>query len=279
MAEITLGDYTGYILLEMIKAREMADAYSRVVAERYASDEVMRHFAVPRFKVPKMQLTIPVLISGARFRQTVRIDLTLEDFIEAMQQRAEEVRARLTIRRPGFPPVGPVRPDGPVGPTRPSGPGKPPRPSEPLAGSGPSREVESVAALAVSFHEQLVANPDPLRPDPIVTVMWERIFWAALGVEKPEDIEPDEDPSQAGRRQAVLIQTTQEVLGMVRARTVIDSTAIDSLLINPETHVVKDGSSDSSVFTVSAELLEEAFYLRSVREEGTERTTTIVEFE
>lgn len=279
MAEITLGDYTGYILLEMIKAREMADAYSRVVAERYASDEVMRHFAVPRFKVPKMQLTIPVLISGARFRQTVRFDFTLEDFIEAMQQRAEEVRARLTIRRPGFPPVGPVRPDGPVGPTRPGGPGRPPLPSVPLAESRRAREVESIAALAVSFHAQLAANPDPLRPDTIVTVMWERIFWAALGIEKPEDVEPDDDQNQADRRHAVLVQTTQEVLDMVRARTVIDSTAIDSLLINPETHIVKDGSNDSSVFTVSAELLEEAFYLRSVREEGTERTTTIVEFE
>jgi hypothetical protein len=43
-------------------------------------------------------------------------------------------------------------------------------------------------------------------------------------------------------------------------------------------HVVEKGSTDSSVFTVAAELLEEGFYLRTMRQE-TGETTEIVEFE
>lgn len=266
MAEITLGDYTGYILLEMIKAREMADAYSRAVAERYAADEVMRHFAVPRFKVPKMELTIPVLISGARFRQVVRFDFTEEDFIRAMQARASEVRTRLLIRRrPGIERPGPI---GPIGPLKPG----------PVVRALAAREVQSIEALAKDFYDQLVTNADPLRADVIVTVMWDRIFWSALGVDKPEGEKPGENGAKDPRAE-LLAETTREVLELVQSRTVIDKTAIDSLLINPETNVVKNGSSDSSVFTVSAELLEEAFFLRTVREEGTERVTTIVEFE
>jgi hypothetical protein len=280
MAEVTLGDYTGYILLEMIRAREMADHYSRVVAERYAADEVMRHFAVPRFKVPKMDLTIPVLISGARFTQTLRFDMTLEDFVAAMQQRAAEARARLVSPPlPGFPgKVGPVMPgklDIPIL--------LPPKPipvdrdvaDDAPDARGADRGLGDVKALAVEFHQQLVANPDPLRPDTIVAVMWSKIFWAAIDAEAPSG---PTDAVATDPREQLLAQTGDEVLELVRSRTVIDKTQIDNLLINPETNVVKNGSTDSSVFTVSAELLEEAFYLRSVTDESG-ATSTIVEFE
>ena len=55
-------------------------------------------------------------------------------------------------------------------------------------------------------------------------------------------------------------------------------TEIENLLVNPETNVVKDGRSDTSVFTVKAELLEEGFFLRSVRDEDAQEVRTIVEF-
>jgi hypothetical protein len=270
MAEVTLGDYTGYILLEMIRAREMADHYSRTVAERYAADEVMRHFAVPRFKVPKMELTIPVLISGARFSQVLRFDMSADDFVSTMGQRAAEARERLASPPlPGFPgkigPVMPGRPDIPVL--------LPPRPvpvdRDRAALVAEPKATGDLRSLALDFHAQLVANPDPLRPETIVAVMWSRIFWSAVG-------DPPSDPTDP--RQALLAETSQDVLELVRSRTVIDRTTIDNLLINPETNVVKNGSTDSSVFTVSAELLEEAFFLRSVTDESG-ATSTVVEFE
>ncbi|MFC7597143.1 hypothetical protein ACFQU3_17630 [Terrabacter sp. GCM10028922] len=280
MAEVTLGDYTGYILLEMIRAREMADHYSRTVAERYAADEVMRHFAVPRFKVPKMELTIPVLISGARFSQVLRFDMSADDFVATMQQRAAEARERLASPPlPGFP--GKI---GPVMPGRIDLPDLLPSRLEPHDRAATA--LGDVRALALEFHRQLLANPDPMRPETIVAVMWSRIFWAAVGADVGAD-EPvptipttplPESALPGDARQELLAETSQEVLELVRSRTVIDRTTIDNLLINPETKVVKNGSTDSSVFTVSAELLEEAFYLRSVTDE-TGATSTVVEFE
>ncbi len=181
VTEITLGDYTGYILLEMIKAREMADTYSREVGERYAKDPLMRYFSVPRFKVPKMELTIPVLISGARFKQTVRFDLAIEEFLAIVASRVANVRKSVELSRGG--------------------------------GRVPDRiiEISRLATLSAA------------------------------------------DPKHR--------------------------TEIENLLVNPETNVVKDGSSDTSVFTVKAELLEEGFFLRSVRDEDAQEVRTIVEFE
>ena len=246
MAEITLGDYTGYILREMVKARETADAYSRAVADRYAADPILQHFSVPRFKVPKMSLNIPILVSGARFTQAVRLDLPLEKFVASVEGRARDVVEVVAQARAGK--------EGAAAPQR--------------AVAPPTDR------LARAFHERLTANPDPLRPEEIVTAFWGRIFWTAL-----QQAALDAFYRQYEPRQDLLGRTTREVVDMVRNRTVVDRTAIDSLLINPETNVVRNGGSEASVFTVNAELVEEGFYLRSVKDEETGRVNTIVEFD
>ena len=61
--------------------------------------------------------------------------------------------------------------------------------------------------------------------------------------------------------------------------TVIERTTIENVLINPETNVVKNGSSDTSVFTIKAEMLEEGFFIRSIKDEGTGEVRPVVEFE
>ena len=71
----------------------------------------------------------------------------------------------------------------------------------------------------------------------------------------------------------------EAVLKAVTSQTVVDSTTVQSLLINPETNVVKNGSSDTSVFTLKAEMVEEGFFIRSVRDEATGQTRPVVEFE
>jgi hypothetical protein len=254
--EITLGDYTGYILIEMIKAREMADEYSRVVAERYAEDEVMRHFSVPRFRLPKMELTIPILISGARFTQTVRLDFPAEEFVAFIASRADDARATVEFSRGDLLSVVPGRGQSASAATR------------------PTPASAAITKLAQEFHRQLTANPEPLRPDTIVTRMWAQIFRTCLEEAQLLPFYRESDP-----KHSLLTRTTALVLDTVRRRTVVDRTAIDSLLINPETNVVKDGSSETSVFTINADLVEDAFFLRSVRDEDTKQETKIVEFD
>lgn len=267
MAEITLADYTGYIFLEIIKAREMADRHSRELAQRYAQDPVLQHFAVPRFKVPKMELTIPVLISGARFSQAIRFDMPQDKFVAYVMGRVTEVQGKV---RAG----GDIFRTGVIQP-RP-GPVTIPRGREATKG----RRARAVARgptleqLALEFHNILANNPDPSQPGGIVRELWTRMFQQAL-------IESDlvADYRKFYPNNDLFKSSLDDVMGTVTAHTVVDSTTIQSLLINPETNVVKQGSSDTSVFTIKAEMLEEGFFIRSVRDESTGQVSQIVEFE
>lgn len=251
MAEITLADYTGYIFLEIIKARQMADQYSKGVADAYAKDPIMKHFSVPRFKVPKMELTIPVLISGARFSQVIRFKMDenqfvgfilgwVDDVVDAVKKNADGEIVKLP------PPTRSARV------TR----------AQAAELDGPVR----------SFYTA-IANGSPSDYANIVAKWWERIFMFALKLNEIIDLYRKSFPNNE-----LLRKTTSDILATVTANTVVDKTTMESLLINPETNVVKSGSSDTSVFTIKAEMLEEGFFIRSVKDEdGTERK--IVEFE
>jgi hypothetical protein len=245
MAEVTLRDYAGFILTELIQAREMADRYSRSVAERYAQDPVMRHFSVPRFKLPKIDLTIPILVSGARFSEAVRLDLPEGEFDSFVANRVAEVTLAVErARTNGFPEAG------------------------------PPRESPAIGRLTRDFYGELMTNPQPRLPDPVVTRAWAEIFRTCLAERGLLEFYADWDP-----RRDLLTRTTRDVVDMVRQHTVVEQTLIESLLVDPETNVVKNGSSPTSVFTVNAELLEEGVFFRSVKDPDTGQSHTVVEFE
>ncbi len=58
-----LGDYIGKLLSEITIARANADIESVRVAEMYNSHPLLRNFPVPRVRLPKIELTVPVMIS------------------------------------------------------------------------------------------------------------------------------------------------------------------------------------------------------------------------
>ena len=278
MAEITLADYTGYIFLEIIKAREMADRHSRQLAEVYAQDPVLRHFSVPRFRVPKMELTIPVLISGARFNQVINFKMTRGKFVAYVMGRLKEVIS--VVRSRGEDPFDRRHavPAGPAGVARAS-PGRARRAHSAAAaaastGTKAARTLVPVEAVADQFWQQLKDNPDPSQPSEIVRRIWAQLFEQVLLEEDLMALYRKHNPGNELFRQSL-----DDVLKLVMSQTAIDSTTIQSLLINPETNVVKNGSSETSVFTLKAELLEEGFFIRSVRDDATGQTRPVVEFE
>lgn len=248
MPEICLGDYTGYIFTELVRAREMADAYSRTLAQRYADDPVLRFFSVPRYKVPKMELTVPVLISAARFSQLARFDWPAEEFVAAIGSRADDVRASVALSR------------------------------QQLVSRLPEQFVErgsgAVEEVARKLWEELAANPDPLHPQGIVKSLWPEAFRQTLAESELLDFYEKDDPSQS-----LLRSTTDQVVDLALSRTVVDRTEIDDLLVDPETNVVTTGSDPHSVFTIRAELQEEAFFLRSIRDDDSGAVTPVVEFD
>lgn len=276
MADITLADYTGYIFLELIKAREMADRHSRQLAEIYAQDPVLKHFSVPRFKVPKMELTIPVLISGARFNQVISFKTERGKFISYVLGRLKEI-ASLVRSRAEDPFLRPsVAPPAVAPPVRIRDASKQSSKSA-AADSSASRALASALPLeaqANAFWQQLKDNPDPSQPGEIVRRFWAILFEQTLIEERLMELYKKFNPGNELFRSSL-----DDVLKMVTSQTVIDSTSIQSLLINPETNVVKNGSSDTSVFTLKAELVEEGFFIRSLRDEATGQTRPVVEFE
>jgi hypothetical protein len=264
MAEITLADYTGYIFLEIIKAREMADRHSRQLAEVYAQDAVLRHFSVPRFKVPKMELTIPLLISGARFNQLISFNLPQDKFVAYVMGRVKEV-VSVVMSKGDDPFIKRVVRSPVVAKTG----------AAPAADEAPPRaEALSIEGLCVEFWLRLKENPDPSQPGEIVRRMWALIFEQALTERELMALYKKSNPNNELYRSSL-----EDVLKAVTTATVVDRTTIQSLLVNPETNVVKNGSSDTSVFTLKAEMLEEGFFIRTVRDEATGQTRTVVEFE
>jgi len=253
MAEITLADYTGYIFLEIIKARQMADEYSRQIAESYAKDPVLRFFLAPRFKVPKMELTVPVLISGARFQQVFRFNMPQEKFVSFILGRAREVISAVLVR-----PNDPFKKVG----------------KKLLRATSLPGATSRIKDMANDFFQQLTDNIDPSQPGSIVQESWVSIFEKALTMESMFDAYKNLYPNNE-----LFKQSLDDVLRMVTTNTVIDRTTIQNLLINPETNIVKNGSSDSSVFTIKVEMQEEGFFIREIKDEDTGQTRRIVEFE
>lgn len=57
-----LGDYIGHLLSEITIARVQADLEAVRLAEMYASHPLLRHIPVPHFRLPTLNLDIPVVI-------------------------------------------------------------------------------------------------------------------------------------------------------------------------------------------------------------------------
>jgi len=260
MAEITLADYTGYIFLEIIKAREMADAYSRSVAARYAEDEVLKHFSTPRFRIPKMALKIPVLISGAKFSQIVKFTLLRDDFRKLAGARIADVVRTVQLGDSGI-----------VPPKMAAQRSVQRQLALARASALPSA---AVTALINAFHADLQANANPAQPGNIVRSHWARIVEVALDEAKLTASYRRQNPDNA-----LFESSAAELTKTVIAGTLVSKTQISNLLVNPETNVVKNGSNDASVFTIQAELTEEGFFVKTVTDPKTGGESKVVDFE
>jgi len=58
-----LGDFIGQLISELLIARAQADLESLRIAEMYKSDNILKHFSIPRFRLPTVNLDIPVAIT------------------------------------------------------------------------------------------------------------------------------------------------------------------------------------------------------------------------
>ena len=57
-----LGDYLGQLMAEVTKARVSADIEAVRIAEMYAEHPLLRNMPIPRFRLPSVEIDVPVLI-------------------------------------------------------------------------------------------------------------------------------------------------------------------------------------------------------------------------
>lgn len=262
MSEITLSDYTGYIFRELIKARQMSDEYARQVALAYAQDPVLQHFTAPRFKIPKLELTIPVLIAGARYTSTLRFTMPARTFVDFIGGKLTSIEYALRAANSKIL----VRPD----PVRLQFLPQDMATSAASRGDGPQTSGEAIKLL----YEALLTSNDLGHPEGMVSYAWGTILQLWLSERKLVELYHKHSPNNELSKQAYTA-----ILAGIKGAVVVDKVGIDNLLVDPETNLIKNGSDATSVFTIKAEMIEEGFFVRSVRDDATGEVTQVVEFE
>ena len=275
MAEITLSDYVGFIFSEITRARDHADRVSKEIALVYAQDEILKSFSVPRFKIPEMELTIPVIISGAKFSTSLVFNMQqtlfsnfitnkMNNAIRTILLKRNNVIKDFTViikddfKKPIF-----VRDNIIVRPLPVRGNAKDKKPLK----------AEATDPLILSFYEELKSSTDPANPENLAQIRWAQIFNKKITESNLLADYKTQNPNNE-----LFIQTLGDVVSMIKANTIISSTKIDNLLVDPETNVVKNESSETSIFTIKAKIMEEGIFIRSIKDEdGTEKQ--VVEFE
>jgi len=249
MAEVLLSDYLAYLFSQISKARDMADRYSKEIALVYAKDDVLRHFSVPRFKLSKMDLTMPMMVSGVEVSSLMQFQMTGQDFRSFIIERLIAAIGLVVPIMPGMKDVARARDARSVS----------------TSGLEPAIDV---------FYEQLSTTTDLSRPETVIGKHWPAIVERALSL--------NNIPSELTKLKPVadvLSRALTALTEALRGKIVVPKATIERLLINPETNVVKGGSSDATVFTIKAELIEEGLLIKQVRDDATGAESSVVEFE
>jgi hypothetical protein len=280
MTQITLSDYVGFIFSEVVRARGIADAETKRIALLYKDDEILKNFSVPRFKIPEMELAIPVLVSGARFKSTLLFNPDIQPFTDFINAKLDNAVQTIRIRETGldknFEAIRsnvfstPITSPDPVALTEKTAASK----TAAALTALPVTQVLTLSSLITDFFNQLKTNPDPAAPENIVQVNWAKLF--------------DRKLTDAGLLAAyktlypngeLFTQTNGEVLQYVRNNTVVLRSEIENLLVNPETQTVKDGSNADSVFMVKAKIMEDGVFIKEVVDDQGVVRERFVEFD
>ncbi|MEO6136903.1 MAG: hypothetical protein ABIP35_17240 [Ginsengibacter sp.] len=275
MAEITLSDYVGFIFSEITRARDHADRVSKEIALVYAQDEILKSFSVPRFKIPEMELTIPVIISGAKFSTSLVFNMQQTLFSNFITNKMKNVIRTILLKKNNvirdFREI--IKDDF-----------KNPifikdniivRPFPIRAGEKETKplKAEAVDPLILSFYEELKSSTDPANPENLAQLRWAQFFNKKITENNLLADYKTQNPNNE-----LFIQTLGDVVSMIKANTIVSSTKIDNLMVDPETNVVKNQSSDTSIFIIKAKIMEEGIFIRTIKDEdGTEKP--VVEFE
>jgi hypothetical protein len=260
MTAITLSDYLGFLYTEVIKARELADSYSKIVAERYAEDPVLSYFSVPRFKIPEINLSIPVVMAGAKFANAYRFILDETQLRKLVTGKVENIIKQINVGKNNnnilvIKDLKVIRKLEKVD----------------VKIKSLAEETESYK-LTSEFHAMLTEDFGEESRDSGVDIFWAKILFASLTETKYLEKYKEFDP-----KGEIFEKSKVDLKKVIAANTVVDKIKIENLLVNPQTNIVKDETDVNSVFIINAKIIEEGVYIKTVRENG--KDIKIVDFD
>lgn len=238
---ITLSQYLGFIFREVSRARQIADAEALRIAQLYAQDGLLKHLSVPRFKVPEMELSVPVVIAGAQFRNTLALTLSEPAWVEAASAAVQSVLDAVLrkIRRPrekafdfAWDRYRTLRLE--LGPMHAR-----------LARLSPESDLPAAGIetgdLAAELFAKVIDAVFDLSPE--VASLYREAF-------------PDDGPR---------LEAAHGLRKIVVARVVVTQSTLENLLVSPETSTVRNEGTALSVFQIRARITEEGLSVRSVK--------------
>lgn len=262
---ITLSDYLSFLYTEVTRARINLDHYVAEQAQEFAKDEILKHFPVARFRIPEMELNIPVMIAGAKYKTTIRFTTEKEFFYTFIKGELglalQNLKIRMKKQASGGSGITVLKPSLNIDIIkssifRPSG--------------GTTRDI---SPLLTEFYTQLVNNAVQSQPENIVKVYTENLFFEHLKDNQITEaqIKPEH------KLQEILDTLESKILAKVLEDTIVVNNVLKNLLVDPETHKVHTGSNEFSVFQIKAKINEEGLFVHSIKEG--EEIKKIVEFE
>ena len=97
---VNLSDFIGQLTTSITRARVQADVEVIRVAEMYANHPLLKHFPVPRFRLPKVELDVPMIIEECPSTDSSTGKLTAATIkkhaAEAMQLQIEKHNVRMS---------------------------------------------------------------------------------------------------------------------------------------------------------------------------------------
>jgi len=92
-----LSETLGHLLCEITRARMAADREAVRIAKQYAEDDsgLLRHFPVPRMRLPTLELTLPVVVSHIPEGYVTKVEPDM--LISALSLKLKEALAGLAI--------------------------------------------------------------------------------------------------------------------------------------------------------------------------------------
>ncbi|WP_416441238.1 hypothetical protein [Phnomibacter sp. MR] len=254
---ITVAQYLSFIFSEITRARVIADTESVRIATEYAKDPVMKHFSVPRFKIPELELNIPMVIAGAQYNNIYTFTWQYEEFEKFMLGYVDRFGRQF---------------------------------AKPFAND--AREMMQVRQLIKEAYNDLSEMPNLQDLNQLVIEKKEdavqhidRIVKTLMGIyANLERVKPNPNPLIVTR--FIRIQTMEDLIAewkkMIQQtlgeNIRLTESVLKNLLISPETQIVKTEGTDISILQIRAKITEEGIFVNSVTNaEGEE--TKVVDFE